>query len=591
MATPGTKSLGTPVDRNQRGSEEHLAFADMPYRMTRKRAASLIESHIDHQDDDGDADGDDELGPNSGQSSSHVSFILYRQHYQASIVNKNPGLANPEISKIIGEMWRAEPQGVKDEWKRLAENEKVQHSQKYPDYRYQPRRNFIKGGKTTLLLASPQESSPCAKCGGKSLSSSSTPLTPYAPENPQLQPTPTPITSRSSPGPSLRNSPLIDLSITTPPPNYRRRLNLPPRELSAVKLGGDHYLDGESSAVPRSELKRRRFNNSGPPPNARPSILHPAPYSGRIDPPPNPNAQRHPDSSLILSPLRTAYTRSVEAMVMTIPFLNKIKVLYKISPPLSTPGPTSPIHRLRGAIIAIEGGDPGVNTTVMNFLDQHLQKMGEYQIKVVQAESSAFEGENGEETQNSLYIRYLNSITEWHKRSQGLIKFITTGTFPEEIKLISSSPSSPPRHDPTQADGVPAQSFTTQTNQDPKARLPIALIDRYILSRSDEAASTIPINDRYAPVDHWQWMATLWRGIVGPDVTVYIRLCSREEIDELGGLEISKEFPPNALIAILRRHQGKGVEEKLVRRLSFEISEWVRGWANDGLNVRGDGYR
>lgn len=34
---------------------------------------------------------------------------------------QNPGLANPEISKIIGEQWRALPEEAKKEWKALAE--------------------------------------------------------------------------------------------------------------------------------------------------------------------------------------------------------------------------------------------------------------------------------------------------------------------------------------------------------------------------------------------------------------------------------------------------------------------------------------
>lgn len=50
-----------------------------------------------------------------------TAFILYRQHYQGAVVAQNPGLANPDISKIIGEQWRKLPQATKDEWKALAE--------------------------------------------------------------------------------------------------------------------------------------------------------------------------------------------------------------------------------------------------------------------------------------------------------------------------------------------------------------------------------------------------------------------------------------------------------------------------------------
>lgn len=50
-----------------------------------------------------------------------LAFILYRQHYQAVVVAHNPGLANPEISKIIGEQWRSLSEEEKSKWKALAE--------------------------------------------------------------------------------------------------------------------------------------------------------------------------------------------------------------------------------------------------------------------------------------------------------------------------------------------------------------------------------------------------------------------------------------------------------------------------------------
>lgn len=52
---------------------------------------------------------------------SNTAFILYRQHYQSAVAAQHPGLANPDISKIIGEQWRQQPAEVKNEWKILAE--------------------------------------------------------------------------------------------------------------------------------------------------------------------------------------------------------------------------------------------------------------------------------------------------------------------------------------------------------------------------------------------------------------------------------------------------------------------------------------
>lgn len=50
-----------------------------------------------------------------------TAFILYRQHQHTGVVAQNPGLPNPDISKIIGEQWRQLPTNAKEEWKALAE--------------------------------------------------------------------------------------------------------------------------------------------------------------------------------------------------------------------------------------------------------------------------------------------------------------------------------------------------------------------------------------------------------------------------------------------------------------------------------------
>jgi hypothetical protein len=50
-----------------------------------------------------------------------VAFILYRQHHQQAIIARNPGLNNPDISKIIGEQWKAEGEESKKVWQDLAQ--------------------------------------------------------------------------------------------------------------------------------------------------------------------------------------------------------------------------------------------------------------------------------------------------------------------------------------------------------------------------------------------------------------------------------------------------------------------------------------
>lgn len=49
-----------------------------------------------------------------------LAFILYRQHHQHGVTAHHPGLPNPEISKIIGDQWKAESEEEKKKWQGLA---------------------------------------------------------------------------------------------------------------------------------------------------------------------------------------------------------------------------------------------------------------------------------------------------------------------------------------------------------------------------------------------------------------------------------------------------------------------------------------
>ena len=134
-----------------------------------------------------------------------------------------------------------------------------------------------------------------------------------------------------------------------------------------------------------------------------------------------------------------------------------------------------------------------------------------------------------------------------------------------------------------------------------------------MLTRSNLAATRIPINDAYAPLDHWQWAATLWRGIVGADLTIWIKDCNSGGTNSTtsmplhtpanihgsfhsagvgptarGGDDIGRgigtgtgngggvEVRDDVRALIVRRDEGKDIEARVLRRLAFEVSETVR---------------
>ena len=76
------------------------------------------------------------------------AFILFRQHLHYSIFPKDRYMlvtqgsfkTNSEVSREIGKRWRSLPAEEKKYWQDLAQKEKEMHRQKYPDYKYAPRK-------------------------------------------------------------------------------------------------------------------------------------------------------------------------------------------------------------------------------------------------------------------------------------------------------------------------------------------------------------------------------------------------------------------------------------------------------------------
>ncbi len=314
--------------------------------------------------------------------------------------------------------------------------------------------------------------------------------------------------------------------------------------------------------------------------------------------------------------LGDSQARSIEAMVKTIPYRNKFRVLCKISPPLAPPGPGSPAVETRGPVIAIEGADAALVKAVGAVVEKVLVGSGECAVRVwgdgaVASASSASsladddadadaEGEpdggdannknrwsvsthgagrgngsgsgtstgngNGNgvrSSQHSPFGAYLATIMEWHAKSDAIVKHVTT---------------------------VPAAGGFQRT----QSRVtPVALITGgFSCTLADRFAVSIPIVDSYAPIDHWQWMATMWRGIVGPDLVVYVRSAGAAAGAAAGagsgagaGGAAAPPVPSNGgtvglelpWVMVVRVDDDKGaLDEKTERRLAFEVVEWVR---------------
>ncbi|KAI8904918.1 hypothetical protein DFJ77DRAFT_443834 [Powellomyces hirtus] len=78
---------------------------------------------------------------NKGAKRPANSWILYRQEKHPIVLAQNEGISNNEISKVVAEWWKKEPDEVKNVYKSRAEEERRRHRLLHPDYKYAPRKN------------------------------------------------------------------------------------------------------------------------------------------------------------------------------------------------------------------------------------------------------------------------------------------------------------------------------------------------------------------------------------------------------------------------------------------------------------------
>ncbi|KAF2005317.1 hypothetical protein P154DRAFT_357684 [Amniculicola lignicola CBS 123094] len=578
-----------PMSNPAQDSKEHpspLPSLSSP-RVTRKRVASLEgerKTDADHANNMSDSKVPQSASSTgSGEHSGHVclcqpepkiprprnAFILYRQHHQHAIVARNPGLANPEISKIIGEQWKAEPDDQKKIWQDLAQEEKLRHHEQYPDYRYQPRR-LGKAGSVSSPAAqhTTVDKYRCSRCGGRSIK---TPTSPFI--SPAETPTLPPLSALENLTPTSRTlAPMSSLTLDSPA--HRRRVT-GPSNLSNIQVPPS-ATDTAMYSPLTPESKRRRYNypqaNNGrrsdapysshsrreslPPPPL--SHLRPSPpNTGTMAPPRTPRDRRSSVDLSLLVPNQHDQSRSVEAMVMSVPYQVKIKLLGRITPPLKDPGPTSPAMQVRGAIIAVEGDDTIAIKELSGWLKDFLDKEDRMYAARISDPPKA-----PQETGDVAFEEYLDLIKEWHGKSREMEKFITTPSTPE--------PASDNGKDEVEKKER-ASTTSPSSNTTPQ---PVVILPTFQLRASDLYTSRIPIQDAYSPTDHWQWMATLWRGTVGPDLTVYVSTADPKEGTSNGKLV---ELDEAVRCLTVRREKGKDFDTSALRRVGFEVGEWIRG--------------
>lgn len=466
---------------------------------------------------------------------------------------------------------------------------------------------------------------------------------------------------RSSSPPRVPLSHSIDRrrnSLQLPRPQPQSQPNGLPYFGHQLQSPGRHPLSPATSSS--STLMRPPPPRGFPPPNTNSNGYPVTPTTARLmhDPTDPGNSRRMSEMMHIpslLTPGAPDESRSVEAMVMSIPFFNKLKVIRQVARRIDESYLSTPGHHIRGTILAVEGDDPQAVDGVMASLSDILQRSGEFDVRCMSgpAAPSSSQGECD-------FKDYMSEILQWHEKSRHIVDFITGveyarnetpaqamagGSMPvvkqEYISLddqemetsthssssdteIPSAASAACRKDsqetlrermraasvastgmgqsrdctPNTASSHNLRTTPVSEHSSKSHKIPLLLINNHILHATNVWSSSIPITDSYSPVDQWRWFASLWRGIIGADVTVYIKALgnggtagvingtsgggvggssgngdveAKKTTCKTPAVEIKEEFG-----TIVVRQDGERIDDSAVRRVGFEVGEWVR---------------
>lgn len=567
---------------------------------------------------------------------SSAAFILYRQHHQAAVTAQHPRLPNPDVSKIIGEQWRNENETVKGYWKKLAEEEKRRHHELYPDYRYTPRRGARSSGARPSsvssdeggrcgkcggrLLATPR--TPSAQLPPLRTPRVSYAQMPIADESPGYRHGQMPQGS-SLPnqaynfhgGTGLKSIQEEDGPMfATPEPKRRRFEDARSRLSDTPVLGG---VSPGPMGMGGGTADQSLSGKSPPQDYAARGAGQPLMTGNRSDgvalPPLRKDSQF--DQSLRLPPLHTQFApfhdayetpilkgdksydsqeEGVVAMVMSVPHMRKMHIISQIAPPYRTKDPVNNKSMTRGCFIVVEGPVDATLKAVGAAVERALRGYEEVSLKTFTDpeplplirgldpghQASYVENDNLSCHLESYTLRLLN----WRKRSAQIVEHITTAPEPtaqgQFQRSLSDSNIAPDisttiegRGGADTPDNNLQKTALVRRSGPGLSKIPVALAPKgFSVTCSDRFACSIPIEDAYAPTEHWQWMATQWRGMVGPDLFVYVKPTADPGINLRNTVELKS---PNVML--VRVPMEGTLDEKTERRLAFEIVEWVRG--------------
>jgi hypothetical protein len=350
-------------------------------------------------------------------------------------------------------------------------------------------------------------------------------------------------------------------------------------------------------------------------------------------------------------------------------FLGKLHILRKTAPPLNIGRSSIDSKDIRmGSMLAVEGDKGAMLDTVMAALEDALRRTGEFDIKVIHGPNlphsqdaaaltyknfvdavsewhshipeivSFLRGPNQENQHARSFYDHHEHFSRY--KSDNCYSFSprrsTNAAAGEESRVDQDNGNSSVASNATEmrhgmeccnssVSHVSESSFSKQSNDAShfhegsehhypitptsavSPTIPLLIVPQYLLHASDAWAAALPVTGEYGVPDHWQWTATLWRGVPGPDFVLYVKV---DTADRVGGGSATNEPNDGSWVAhrggdsawnnsatsvtstgkatvelkedigvLIVRQERDGLGQSAVRRIAFEVGEWARAAA------------
>lgn len=261
-----------------------------------------------------------------------------------------------------------------------------------------------------------------------------------------------------------------------------------------------------------------------------------------------------------------------------VAFFAKLDLLNRVAIPLPMKQGES-----RGLLIAVEGTNTSAIAAITAWLHDALRKDVSREVMYEQGPAS-LTSQIGINQQD--IFDHLKTIHGRNRTLRNLLLGDGKVKSPSHPSPAATSESTGrDEHSTSEAPAtIPNSPSPSPISNKETTKPPLMLLDTYLVTATNAFAREVTIEDLYGPESHWQWTACLWRGVVGADLTIYVRDATDVKDPDL----VENLVKKNVIMVTsdkVRRDDASGdddrhgfvggVTTRALRRLAFEVGEWV----------------